>query len=388
MRNRTNRVIALARASGLLLVLVVGLLACGCSTAGAQSAVPTAAPAPAPDVALVTAEGNLVPAQYTTLAFKTGGRVLQVLAHEGDTVKRGTVLARLDDTVPQKQIAQAQTAVDLTQKQLAQIKTGGTPEQVAAAQATLDAAQKNYEKVAAGPTQDDLAQLKAQVDNARAAVAQAQAAYDRIGGASNPDIGMTPQSVALQQATNNYRAAAAAYNDAVTRPTAADLAAAKAQVQQARDALARLTPTQQALDVAQAQVASAQAALDLAQAQAADYVLVAPFDGTVAAKNVQVGQVLLAGAAAFDLGDQSRLQIETTDLTEVDVVKITVGQAASVTVDALPGKTFPGTVAYIAPEANDYRGDQVYKVTVDLSDAAGAGLRWGMTANVLIPASR
>jgi hypothetical protein len=52
--------------------------------------------------------------------------------------------------------------------------------------------------------------------------------------------------------------------------------------------------------------------------------------------------------------------------------------------DGLPGKTFSGKVMSIAPEANDYRGDQVYKVTIDLPDAVNAGLRWGMTANISI----
>ncbi len=383
MRNRINRVTAFVGGTGFLLLLSVGLASC--SAPGAQTAAPTSVRTPAPEVVVVTAQGRVVPLQRATVAFKTGGRVVEILVHESDIIKQGTVLARLDDTIVQKQIAQAQAAVALSQKQLVQLRTGGTPEQIAAAQAALDAAQKNYDKVRAGPTADEIAQLKAQADNTKAAVDQAQAAYDRIGGVSNPEIAMTPQSTALQQATNNYKAAVAAYNDAASRPTAVELAAATAQVQQAQDTLTRLQPTREALDVAQAQVENAQAALDLAKAQAADYVLVAPFDGTVAAKNVDRGQVVQAGAAAFDLGDQSRLQVETRDLTEVDVAKITVGQTASVTCDALPGKTLTGKVTSIAPEANDYRGDQVYKVTIDLSDAASAGLRWGMTANVSIP---
>jgi multidrug resistance efflux pump len=145
-----------------------------------------------------------------------------------------------------------------------------------------------------------------------------------------------------------------------------------------------LTPTQQALDVAQAQVAAAQAALDLAQAQAADLALAAPFQGTLANKSVDVGQVVQPGTLAFDLGDLNQVQVETTDLSEVDVTNVKVGQAASLTFDGLPGKTFDGVVKSIAPEANDHRGDQVYKVTIDLPDAAKAEVRWGMTANVSI----
>ncbi len=383
MQNRITRWIAFVGGVALLLILSIGLAGCGAPSA--QTAAPTPLRAQAQDVAVVMTQGNVVPAQHATVAFKTGGRVVEIAVHEGDTVKQGAVLARLDDAIAQKQIAQAQAAVALAQSQLVQLKTGGTPEQIAAAQATLDAAQKNYDKVRAGPTADELAQLKAQADNARAVVDQAQAAYDRIGGASNPQIAMTSQSAALQQATNNYRAALAAYDDAATHPTAAELAAATAQVQQAQDTLARLKPTKEALAVAQAQVDSAQTALDLAKSEAADYVLVAPFDGVLAAKNIEEGQVVQPGTPAFDLGDPRHLQVETKDVTEVDVAMITTGQTATVTLDALPGKSLKGQIVSIAPEANDYRGDQVYKVTIDLSDASNVGLRWGMTANVSIP---
>jgi HlyD family secretion protein len=66
---------------------------------------------------------------------------------------------------------------------------------------------------------------------------------------------------------------------------------------------------------------------------------------------------------------------------------VALGQTANVTFDGVPGKTFSGRVVSIAPEANDHRGDQVYKVTIDL-DAANAGLRWGMTANVSIETNK
>ncbi len=398
----------------LLVLLVVGFLAFRsyAATGGLSTTARAATPTQAPDLGVVTASGEVMPTQHTSLAFKLGGRVVAIPVHEGDAVKQGQTLARLDDSIVQKQIAQAQAQlataqaqlaqadaqVQLAQKQLAQLQAGGTDADMASAQAALNAANENYTKVKQGPTADELGQLKAQMDSAKAALDQAQAAYDRAGGTSNPYIVLTRESLQLQQATNAYTAALAAYNDARSHPTASDLAGAYAQIQQAQDALARLSPTQQALDVAQAQVAAAQAArgvaqagvnsaksaLDLANAQAADYVLVAPFDGTLASKNIDLGQVVQAGTPAFDLGNLSLLQVETTDLAEVDVPQVKLGQTVNVTFDGLSGKTFKGTVSSIAPEANDHRGDQVYKVTIDLPDAVQAGVRWGMTANVSI----
>ena len=398
----------------ILVLLVAGFLAFRsyAATGGLSSTASAATPTQVPDLGVVTASGEVMPTQHTSLAFKLGGRVVAIPVHEGDAVKQGQELARLDDSTVQKQIAQARAQlataqaqlaqadaqVQLAQKQLAQLQAGGTDADVASAQAALNAANENYNKVKQGPTADELGQLKAQLDSAKAAVDQAQSAYDRAGGVSNPYIVLTRESLQLQQATNAYNAALAAYNDARSHPTASDLAGAYAQIQQAQDALNRLNPTQQAVDVAQAQVAaaqaargvaqagvnSAQAALDLATTQASDYALVAPFDGTVAAKNIDLGQVVQAGTPAFDLGNLSRLQVETTDLAEVDVPQVTVGQTVNVTFDGLAGKTFTGKVSSIAPEANDHRGDQVYKVTIDLPDAAQSGVRWGMTANVTI----
>lgn len=160
---------------------------------------------------------------------------------------------------------------------------------------------------------------------------------------------------------------------------------ASSQVAQAKEALAQLTPTQSAIEVAEAQAAQAQAALDLARAAAQDAVLTAPFDGAVGAIDVDVGQVVSPGAAVMSVGDLPELQVETTDLVEVDVTRVSVGQAANLTFDALPGETFQGQVTRVAPEANTYRGDQVYMVTIDLPASESKLLRWGMTANVTFP---
>ena len=123
-----------------------------------------------------------------------------------------------------------------------------------------------------------------------------------------------------------------------------------------------------------------QAALDLVRTAAQEAVLMAPFDGTVAALRVDLGQVVAPGTPAITLGNLSQLQIETTDLGETDVLRVTPGQPVEITLDALPEQAFTGQVTAVAVLANDHAGDQVFKITVGLPDAAG--LRWGMTANV------
>ena len=80
-------------------------------------------------------------------------------------------------------------------------------------------------------------------------------------------------------------------------------------------------------------------------------------------------------------GDLSQLQIETTDLGEADVARVREGQSVQVTFDALPGKTFAGTVKRIAPMSTPGQSGVNYAVLVTLNEADPA-LRWGMTAFV------
>ena len=125
-------------------------------------------------------------------------------------------------------------------------------------------------------------------------------------------------------------------------------------------------------------------ALDEAQSALRDATLVAPFDGIVTTLGIDVGDLIGAGQVVVVLAQLDRLQAVTVDLTELDVVRVDVGQEVVVTVDAVPGDEFPGVVSEIALQPGDYRGDVVYAVTVDLVEVNGSPLRWGMTALVEI----
>ena len=376
-----KRIIGLI-AVALVLVLVAGTILSGCSGGGATPASTPTVQAKAVPASVVSAEGTVLPVQRATLAFKIGGRVIEIPVKEGDAVQSGAVLARLDDKTVTAQVAQAQASLNVAQKQLAQLKTGGTAADRQSAQNALTSAQATLAKVKAGPTADQLGSLKAAVDAAQAGVSQAQFRYDRIGGSANPFGNAAPESLALQQAYISLASAQAAYRDAASHPTDSELKAAESAVSQAQNALSRLDPTPDALALADAQVSQAQAALQLAQASAQDTVLTAPFAGNVASVDAEVGDVVSPGAVAVSVANTSKLQVETVDLTEVDVAKVAFGQAVNVKVDAFPVKIFTGQVARIAAVATDHRGDKVYKVTIDLQPGSETGLRWGMTANV------
>ena len=255
----------------------------------------------------------------------------------------------------------------------------------------------------AGPTAEQLSNLTAQVNNARAALDQAQAAYDKVRGA--PDVGARPESLQLQQATNNFDAAAAARKDAQAHPTEAELAAASSQVQtaqaaldrlpsdsaevqaklatleNAKAALARLQPSTGDRAVLEAGVKSAQVGRDLAAEQLSAAGLVAPFAGTVVSLDIAAGEYAMPGTPILRLADTSAWRIETKDLTELNIAQVQEGMPATVTFDAIPGLELSGHVSQIKPYGDTRQGDIVYTVTIT-PDQQDERLRWNMTAKV------
>ncbi len=97
----------------------------------------------------------------------------------------------------------------------------------------------------------------------------------------------------------------------------------------------------------------------------------------------EVGQHVTAGTPVVYLADLSHLEIETSDLTELGIVRVRPGAFVSITVDALPGAEFSGRVARIKPLGENKQGDIVYTVVVE-PDQLDQRLRWNMTTSVAI----
>jgi RND family efflux transporter MFP subunit len=123
-------------------------------------------------------------------------------------------------------------------------------------------------------------------------------------------------------------------------------------------------------------------ALEAAKASLAQATLVAPFDGTVIEVNTSPGEYVDPGQAILVLANLDELQIETTDLSELVVAAVEIGQPAAVFVEALD-QEFSGKVTAISPIADTIGGDVVFKVTVKL-DEQPRDLRWGMSSGVEI----
>ena len=370
------------------------------------------------------------------MSMASGGIVSEILVKEGQPVAADQVILRLQSERQQAAVAEAQGALAAARAQLDTLRAGARAEQIAAAQAGLDAARARIARLQEGGRQGDVAAARANVQaaqaaldrlyqgpdentriaveadlaNAQAALRNAQAAYDKVK--DRADVGMMPQSLQLEQASIAYTAAKARYDEVMAPPKADRVAQAGAAVKQAQAELDRLIDPATAADLAEAEAAArqAQAQLDLLeagareqeiaaaeaavtqaeaglrQAQAAlnDTELRAPFGGTLAVLHVREGEQVTPAVPVVEVGDLSGFQVETDDLSELDVVRVQPGQEVLVTFDAIPGLEVRGTVERVQPKGEKKLGDMTYTAIVGLKNP-DPRLLWNMTAVVNVP---
>jgi RND family efflux transporter MFP subunit len=167
--------------------------------------------------------------------------------------------------------------------------------------------------------------------------------------------------------------------EAKVKEAEANLTVAQVQVRY----LQRVGTDEVHLESAQAEADRAQALLDSANATLANQsTLVAPFDGIIAALDISPAETVVPGRVIITMGDLSRMQVETKDLSERDVPRVRVGQTARVFIKPL-NQEFTGKVTDISRVSSTVGGDVVFKVTIDL-DTQPDGLLWGMSADVTI----
>ncbi len=384
-------------------IIIVAILSIA-GFAGYQRFLAPATPTPAPAIQtqtteeVVSAQGNLMPRHHADLAFRVGGRVAGVLATEGQLVKQGDALIRLQDDELRAGLAQAQAALELSKANLAQIEEGARSEEIAqleaslrAAEAALAAAMADRDRLTGGATDAQVAAAQASLAAAQAEQKLAQDAYDRIDHAGLTGTLEEQARFQLNAANQAVAAAQKALDDALSgstlsvRAAQANVAATLAQrdLAQAQLDLLRNGATESQIAAARAGVAQAEASVQAAQAALNEATLVAPFDGTIAQITVDTGQVIGAGFVVASIADLDSWQVYTDDLSEVDVVNIKVDQPVLITVDAIPDTTLYGIVASITPRAETKRGDVTYTVKVDVN-GDDPRIYWGMTAQVEI----
>ncbi|MCP4428705.1 MAG: HlyD family efflux transporter periplasmic adaptor subunit [Chloroflexi bacterium] len=351
------------------------------------------------------------------------------------TAEAALTAAQAQLALAQAQINSAEIGVTAAQAQLDLVKAGPRPEEIAAAEKNIAAAEAGIAQ-AAGGRDAALHISDAQIRGAEAEVAAATAelrsiqdGYDAIidacfkmpdGSEVCPLYGPTEENTRAQLEISQLQLSAAqeGLNALQAGPTSAqrqaaggavalavanrdltqaqlDLLLAGATDEQIRQAevgveQAELGVEQASTAVAQAEASVTQAEAGVIQTQAGlaaaqkaleRMTLTAPFAGTIVSIMTNEGELASSGVPVVVLADMSEWLVETTDLTELDVAAIAVGDATEVRIDAIDDELLSGTVTEIATVSTLTRGDVTYAVTVQL-DANTLPLRWGMTAFV------
>lgn len=377
---------------------------------------------------VVTGSGSINPEENPDLAFVSGGKIAAMNVQVGQHVKSGTVLAQLDMSSLQATKAQALASLQAAQANLSlqnanTQNTSVSVDQVKAQQDTLVAnAYRNLLSNGLAAVPEDhqktvaLPIISGQYNGPEGTYKIVIRHGMQLGFDDHDiltfDLETTPaQPIAKNQATAlgtrglyiSFPGTMSDYDDTVwyvtipnTRSDSylSDLnayqAAQDARTKAISDAQASLHADSGSSSVSSAQIKSAQAAVDAAQAnvQAANIaiqnaMIVAPFDGTVSAVPVQVGDIVSPNTTIVSVTPDVPLHIDVY-LSEFSVAKIAIGDPVDVTLDAYgDSKVLHATVASIDKSPTYQSGVPTYKTTIQFA-AVDPSIATGMTANVTI----
>ncbi|MGB3300104.1 MAG: efflux RND transporter periplasmic adaptor subunit [Phormidesmis sp.] len=244
----------------------------------------------------LTYTGTTRPTQQVALRSQISGEVVDLAVDVGDAVERGSVLAQLDGDLQASSVTQAQA--ELSSRQA------------------------------------DTAQVQVSIADAQAAVVQAQATLDQARIDARRLRQLANQGALAQQ-----------------QAEAAELAVTNGQ-QAVRSAQARVAAQRQAVASAVNQVEAQRAVVAQTQKQLSYADLRSPLSGVVLSRQAEAGDFVESGAVLLELGDLSTLEV-TVQVSELDIVRLSVGQSAQVRLDAFPDDgAIAGQITRIAPIAD------------------------------------
>jgi multidrug efflux pump subunit AcrA (membrane-fusion protein) len=372
--------------------VLIALMLTSCSALGLQSTPASTSIPVVQDSGSVIAQGNLVPKDYMYLVFPGGGHVADILVKQGDLVTAGQVLARMGDRqLYQANLTGAQLEVENAQQALNDLKTNADISSTNTWIALLDAntrviqSEIAWNNVDTTEYQKRIDDAEIRVTNTKKALDDAQTEFNKNANldANNPTL--KAAETALNTAKHNHDTAMYEHDQLIIDR---DRAKANLQLANALQVEAqheydstRTEPDPDQLTLAQMRLDNAQAHLTATQAALDNLDLKAPFNGTVVDVNVSVGELVGTDKWAILVADFSEWYVETSDMTEQKVVKISVGQGATITPDAIPDLQLTSEVTEVAGIFHMQAGDVLYQVRLRLNQF-DPRVRWGMTVQI------
>jgi HlyD family secretion protein len=293
---------------------------------------------------VITASGT-IEAIEVNVASKVGGQVMELAVDEGARVAAGDRIAVVDHATLDIQLRQAEAGVDLARAQLVLLRNGARREDIQQAESALKQADANAQVAA-----DDARRMRE---------------LARTGS-------VTPKQK----------------DDAEAR-----LTVAQAQQAAAVEALRKIRTLARPEEIlaAEARLAQAVAGADLLAKTIADCAVIAPAGGIVTHKAMEAGELVTPGATIVTLSELDSVYVMIY-VTEKELGRVRLGDAAEVRIDAYPDKAFTGKITYISPEAEftpknvqtkDDRVKLVFGIKVEIENRDGR-LKPGLPADATI----
>jgi HlyD family secretion protein len=255
------------------------------------------------DTGVLSLSGNIEVTE-TNVGFKLPGRIVELDVDEGDVVKAGQLLAKLDSAELASVVIQNKASLRESMTKLSELKAGSRVQEIERAQANMNAQAADLEK--------------AKKDFERADILYKNGAIS----ASQYD-----------GALNAYNARTAQYKSA-----------------QETSSLVKEGPRKEDIQAAEYRVQQVKAVVNTSEERLKDTTLFAPISGIVIRKNVELGETLAAGTPALTIGDLESPWVKVY-VKEDRLGQVKLGQKAEVKVDSFKNKTYEGTVTFISSEA-------------------------------------
>jgi len=337
--------------------------------------------------------GNLELTQVD-LSFKTSGRIIELTVREGEWVKKGQVIARLDAAQLEQQKARDAAAVSGAQSQLQQLQTSieyqaaTIDSDISTRRAELAQAQARLDELMAGSRPQEVQQSQSAVADAKAWNDQARSDWERAQALfAREDISKSQ----YDQARAKLDSTAAQLRQAQERlglvqegPRKEEIAGARAQVARAQAAVQtaeanriELRRKKEELAARKSEIDRTRAQVGMTQTQIADATLVSPIDGVVLVKAAEAGEVIAAGSTVVSLGDLTHPWLRAY-INETDLGRIKLGSKVQLSTDSFKGKTYEGHISFISSEAEftpkqiqtkEERVKLVYRIKIDVDNS-------------------
>jgi len=338
-----------------------------------------------------------IEATQVDVGVKLTGRIVALLAGEGEAVVLGQPLVRLDDAELRSEVRRSEAELKRVQAQLQDLLAGSRREEIEEARAGVERARAQQDDLLAGSRREEVEQARQSVQSASATREWTQKDYQRLQELYRKEL-VAAQDV--DRARQAYEVAAAQERSAresmemlLAGPRPHQVEAARAQLKAAKDRLEMLLagPRPHQVEAARAQVNVARAALAYAESRLRETLISSPLTGVVLRKTLEAGEIANPGVPILTLMDPGNLWLRAY-VPEADLGKIRLGQPARIKIDAFKDRAFVGKIVEIASEAEfTPKNVQTHKERVNLMfrikialDNAGGLLKPGMPADAEI----